>query len=75
MTKLSRHDIQRENVRRRNEDIKARYHELYEQERLRIDDCIKKISWEFYLSEKTVERILTSKEEEPSDPNQTSMFE
>lgn len=60
-------------LRRRNRDIRRRLGELYERERIRLDDCIARIADEFYLSEATVERILTSAvpDDEADEPNGT----
>lgn len=56
-------------AKRRYLDIQARYKELYEVERKRMDDCIAVIMQEFYLdSEQTVWRILrTPVDDAPSE--------
>lgn len=46
-------------ITRRNEAIRKRYHELYNDKRIRHDDCIKKLCNQFYLSEVSINRILS----------------
>ena len=38
--------------------VQARFKILYDQKRLRYDDCVKKLAAEFFLSETYVMRIL-----------------
>lgn len=42
----------------RNQQIKFRFYDLYEKERLRLDDTIKKVSEEFFLSEVKIVEII-----------------
>ncbi len=44
---------------RRNRDLKNRFQELYDGQRLRLDDVKKMLSQEFYISIPYVERILS----------------
>jgi hypothetical protein len=52
------HSERKKNVEARNKAILQEYNRLYNQERLRHDDCIKKLSETYFLSEKTIYRIL-----------------
>ena len=40
--------------------IQARYQLLYNVERMRFDDCIRRLSEEFFISETTVRRVIVS---------------
>lgn len=46
------------NTEARNHRIRTRFNQLYNQERTRIDDVIRRISEEFCLSVATVEKML-----------------
>jgi hypothetical protein len=48
------------NTERRNRAIKERYNDLYNKERTRHDDCLDTLSQEFFLSIKTISRIIVS---------------
>jgi hypothetical protein len=48
----------RENTIRRDEALKARFKELHEVKRIRLDDCIAQLRQEFFLAEKTVWNVL-----------------
>lgn len=43
---------------RRNNDLNKRFDKLYNVDRIRYDDCIEKLAWEFYISTESVSRIL-----------------
>lgn len=47
-----------ENRIKRNAAIYTRYKELYDKERVRIDDCIKKLCEEFFLTEPTIQKAI-----------------
>lgn len=47
------------NTQRRNKDIRNKFDKLYTESRLRYDDCIKQIAYEFYLTTRVVERVLS----------------
>jgi hypothetical protein len=47
-----------ETIKRRNADINKRFNKLYNEDRIRYDDCISKLAYEFYLSEDSIGRIL-----------------
>lgn len=47
-----------DNTNKRHEAIRARFKELYNGKRLRIDDVVDKLCEEFFLAKITVERIL-----------------
>lgn len=49
------------NTIRRDNDIRARFKELYDEDRKRIDDCVKILCKEFYLEEFTINAILANK--------------
>lgn len=42
----------------RNQAIRARFLQLHHQQRLRLDDVYRQLMGEFFLSERTIERIL-----------------
>lgn len=42
----------------RNQLIKFRFYDLYEKERLRLDDCIKKVCEEFIVTEKIAVEVI-----------------
>ena len=46
-------------VAQRNTSLIKRFNKLFEEDRLRIDDVLTKLSKEFFLSETTVFRIIT----------------
>ena len=50
----------RQTIERRNKDIKSRYDTLYNKNRIRHDDCIDKLAFEFYLSAAVISRIIQS---------------
>jgi len=50
--------IKAANLERRNETIKSRFDVLYNEERLRYDDVIKKLAEEFSLANSTIESVL-----------------
>lgn len=59
--------------------IQDRYKQLYETQRLRIDDCIEQLMKEFFIEHQdTVWRILRTEVKEQDmtkvDPDQVSMF-
>jgi hypothetical protein len=41
--------------------IQDSFQKLYQVERLRYDDCIERLAKKFFLTKRTVERILTKK--------------
>lgn len=47
------------NTHRRNLRILEEYKRLYDVERIRHDDCLKKLSEQFFLSETSISRILS----------------
>lgn len=51
----------RELEQKKVEAIRARFTYLHDKKRLRIDDCITKLSEEFFLTEGTIERKLNMK--------------
>lgn len=46
-------------IKKRNSDIREKYRELYDKKRIRHDDCIEKLAELFYLTEDTINRILS----------------
>jgi len=42
------------NILRRDAQLQARFIELYEKKRIRVDDVIKQLSEEFFLAERTI---------------------
>ncbi len=50
--------IRKQNFLARNSKIKARVNELYNTNRIRFDDAVKKVSEEFNLAESTIQKIL-----------------
>lgn len=57
-------ETRRKTIERRNRDIRNRYNVLYNQKRIRHDDCLEKIAFEFYLSVYMVSRILQNSDDE-----------
>lgn len=49
----------KKNTAERNNKIKARFSELYEKKRMRLDDVISQLAEEFCLSPLTIERIIS----------------
>ena len=47
------------NIRRRNEKIRERFNELYESQGVRIDWVFTKLEDEFFLSQRTLQVIIT----------------
>jgi hypothetical protein len=43
---------------RRHEAIRARFLQLHHHERMRLDDVYRRLVQEFFLSERTIERII-----------------
>lgn len=52
-------ETKRQMLDRRNGDIRHRFNELYEVQRMRLDDVIEKVAFEFYLAHSTVEKIIS----------------
>jgi hypothetical protein len=52
------HAKRKEMTLQRNAHIHDRFRELYEQERLRLDDVVQQLSREFHLAPLTIDRIL-----------------
>lgn len=50
--------IRKNNRVRRDEKIATDFRELYQVNRLRIDDCLDKLVEKYFLSAKTIERII-----------------
>ena len=48
-------------IRERNEAMSARFNQLYNEKRVRMDDVIEQLTREFFLSSITILRILRSK--------------
>jgi hypothetical protein len=48
-----------EMTKKRNQKLVSRYNELFDVKRIRIDDVIKKLGDEFFLSKKTILNILS----------------
>lgn len=51
-------EIRKNNRTRRDEKIAADFKELYQVNRLRIDDCLAQLAEKYFLSAKTIERII-----------------
>ena len=60
-------------LRERNKSITARFNELYNQQRKRYDDCLLAISREFFLEQRTVLQILSSKQKPEPMPDKKQM--
>jgi hypothetical protein len=54
----SRFETRRANREKRDEQLNQQFKQLYEVERIRLDDCIDKLATQYCLSKQTVERIL-----------------
>lgn len=52
---------QQDNVKRRDKTLLERYNELYNVQRIRHNDCVNKLAEDFFLTEPTVNRIVTKK--------------
>jgi len=52
----------------RNEVIRQRFRERYEQQRQRFDDVIAALAEEFFLTPRTIQRILTAPVHEAAQP-------
>ncbi|MBX3101086.1 MAG: hypothetical protein KF690_01100 [Bacteroidetes bacterium] len=48
----------KEMTQRRNEKIFVRFRELYEKDRLRMDEVLRRLSEEYHLATLTLERII-----------------
>lgn len=65
-------------IQMRNTRLAARFETLYNKDRLRLDDVIKKLADEFYLTERSVCHILSKQADEPKveeKTGQTRLFE
>lgn len=49
---------QAQRIARRNADLLARFLFLYEEKRMRYDDCLGQVAHEFYLSERTTTDLV-----------------
>jgi hypothetical protein len=52
------YDARKAKYDQRNEAMRLRFAELYEQHRVRFDDCIDKLSQEFFLSPHSVRKLI-----------------
>lgn len=49
---------QKQLLLKRDAALRARFEELYKRQRLRIDDTIKKLENEFFITERTIRAIM-----------------
>ena len=61
-TTPSKNELRRLNRIRRDNQIRQDFQDLYEQQRIRIDDCLKQLSEKYFLAERTISDIVFSKE-------------
>jgi len=59
MSEDNRFSNRKKNTIKRNQRIVEEYNRLYNQERIRHDDVVEKLSEMFCLSESTINRILS----------------
>lgn len=55
----TRFEKRKENTERRDKALLEAYNELYNVQRIRHDDCVLRLAESFFLTEETVNRILT----------------
>lgn len=58
---LPRSEQRKQNRLRRNEQIRQDFKDLYETQRLRLDDCITNLANKYFLAEATIQDILFKK--------------
>lgn len=52
--------VRKANISHRNQKIASDFKDLYQVQRLRIDDCITALAAQYFLSAKTIERIVAN---------------
>jgi hypothetical protein len=61
LTPSNRSELRKYNRLKRDQSVRDKFAHMYEQERIRLDDCVAKLAKEFFLSKETVNRIITQK--------------
>ena len=62
--KQSRAITRRENRLKRDQQLIEQFKKLYQEHRIRIDDCIAQLAEQYCLSIKTVERLVAGKQKD-----------
>lgn len=58
---ISKYEQRKQNRERRDQSINDEFKRLYNEERIRYDDCVKIIADKFFLCERSVTNILFKK--------------
>jgi hypothetical protein len=57
----NRSELRKYNRLLRDKAVREMFSQLYQVERIRLDDCISKLAATFFLSKETINRIITHK--------------